>query len=187
MAVPFFLLLPLFHAFNPLSIASLVRVVAGLNRCGSFRIQQQAFHSGSGFWVRSSDQVPRYYCYSVNIGHGIRRGASFLFRSIKLNVSLRACAAFNRYIKITKNSEISKSAQSPVGGWHCRLSGVYDVGMSIASTSVMPEHGHRCRCKVRVCTRTPICSQSIAHPAAKFRHTPPDVVRRFVRPIGVGS
>jgi hypothetical protein len=49
MAVPFFLLLPLFHAFNPLSIASLVRVVAGLNRCGSFRIQQQAFHSGSGF------------------------------------------------------------------------------------------------------------------------------------------
>jgi hypothetical protein len=49
MAVPFFLLLPLFHAFNPLSIASLVRVDIGLNRCGSFRIQQQAFHSGSGF------------------------------------------------------------------------------------------------------------------------------------------
>jgi hypothetical protein len=49
MAVLFFFLLPLSHAFNPLSIASLVRVVAGLNRCGSFRIQQQAFHSGSGF------------------------------------------------------------------------------------------------------------------------------------------
>ena len=97
MAVPFFLLLPLLHAFNTLSIASLVRVVAGLNRCGPFRIQQQAFHSGSGCRVRSSDQVPRYNCYSVNIGHGIRREASFLFRSIKLNVSLRACAAFNRY------------------------------------------------------------------------------------------
>jgi len=33
------------HALNPLSIASLGRVVTGLNRCGAFRIQQQAFHS----------------------------------------------------------------------------------------------------------------------------------------------
>lgn len=121
MAVPFFLLLPLFHAFNPLSIASLVRVVAGLNRCGSFHIQQLVFHSGSELLFQSSDQVPCYYGYSINIGHGIRRGASFLFRFIKLNVSLRACSAFNRYIKITKFSEISKSAQSPVGYRVCMM------------------------------------------------------------------
>ena len=50
--------------------------------------------------------------------------------------------------------------------------------MSIASTSVTPEHGHRCRCKVRGSTHTPICSQGIAHPASKFRHTPPGIVRR---------
>lgn len=37
--------LPLSHTFNPLSIASLGRVVTGLNRCGAFRIQQQALHS----------------------------------------------------------------------------------------------------------------------------------------------
>jgi hypothetical protein len=48
MSVPFFFLLPLFHAFNPLSIASLVRVDIGLNRCGSFRIQQQVLHSDAG-------------------------------------------------------------------------------------------------------------------------------------------
>ena len=37
--------LPLSHAFNTLSIASLGRVVTGLNRCGVFRIQQQVLHS----------------------------------------------------------------------------------------------------------------------------------------------
>ena len=57
----------------------------------------------SGLLIR----VPPYNCYRVNIGHSIRRGASFLFQSIKLNVSLRACAAVNRYIKITKISETS--------------------------------------------------------------------------------
>jgi len=41
---------------------------------------------------------------------------AFGLTPIKLNVSLRACAAFNRYIKITKIFEITKSAQSPVGG-----------------------------------------------------------------------
>ena len=56
--------------------------------------------------------------------------------------------------------------------------------MSIASTSVTPEHGHRCRCKVRVSTRTPICSQGIAHQAAKFRHTLPGVVRGESDPSG---
>ncbi|WP_289744621.1 hypothetical protein [uncultured Duncaniella sp.] len=46
--MPLFLLLPLCHEINPLTIASLGRVVAGLSRCGVFRIQQQALHSDSG-------------------------------------------------------------------------------------------------------------------------------------------
>ena len=37
------------HAFNPLSIASLRRVVTGFNRCGVFRIQQQVLHSDAGY------------------------------------------------------------------------------------------------------------------------------------------
>lgn len=41
--------LPLFHVLNPLSIASLGRVVTGLNRCGVFRIQQQVLHSDAGY------------------------------------------------------------------------------------------------------------------------------------------
>ena len=41
--------LPLSHALNPLSIASLGRVVAGLNRCGAFRIQQQVLHSDAEY------------------------------------------------------------------------------------------------------------------------------------------
>lgn len=41
--------LPLSHAPNPLSIASLGRVVTGLNRCGAFRIQQQVLHSDAGY------------------------------------------------------------------------------------------------------------------------------------------
>lgn len=48
MAVPLFLPLPFCHEFNPLTIASLGRVVAGLNRCGTFRIQQQVLHSDAG-------------------------------------------------------------------------------------------------------------------------------------------
>lgn len=38
----------LYSGHNPLTIASLGRVVAGLSRCGAFRIQQQALHSDSG-------------------------------------------------------------------------------------------------------------------------------------------
>ena len=72
MAVPFFLLLPLFHAFNPLSIASLVRVVAGLNRCGSFRIQQQVLHSDAGNSVPVFlIEVPLFIRYRLNVRHGI--------------------------------------------------------------------------------------------------------------------
>lgn len=43
--------LPLSHVLNPLSIASLRRVVTGLNRCGAFRIQQQVLHSDAESYV----------------------------------------------------------------------------------------------------------------------------------------
>ena len=48
---------------------------------------------------------------------------------------------------------------------------VWCMCVPIASTSVTPEHRHRCRCKARASTRTPICSQGIAHSATKLRHT----------------
>lgn len=61
---------------------------------------------------------------------------------------------------------------------------VWCMCVSRASTSVTPEHRHRCRCKARASTRTPICSQCFAHPVAKFRHTPPGVVRGKSDPSG---
>lgn len=78
-----------------------------------------------------------------NIGLCIRRGASFHFRAIKLNVSLSVCEALNRYIKIRKIFEDSKSAQIPISGgrlvsysvYNVSYS-VYNVGVSIAATRV---------------------------------------------------
>lgn len=58
MAVPLFLPLPFCHEFNPLTIASLGRIVAGLNRCGTFRIQQQVLHSDAGVCVPTFPVVP---------------------------------------------------------------------------------------------------------------------------------
>ena len=52
--------LPLSHAFNPLSIASLGRVVTGLNRCGAFRIQQQVLHSDAGYSFPVFPVVPLF-------------------------------------------------------------------------------------------------------------------------------
>ena len=52
--------LPLSHALNPLSIASLGRVVTGLNCCGAFRIQQQAFHSDAETCVSVFPVVPLF-------------------------------------------------------------------------------------------------------------------------------
>lgn len=107
--------LPLFHALNPLSIASLGRVVAGLNRCSAFRIQQQVLHSDAETVFRSF--LWYLFFFSLrNIGACIRPGASFHFRAIKLNVSLSVCVALNRYIKIRKIFEDSKSAQIPISG-----------------------------------------------------------------------
>lgn len=91
--------LPLFHALNTFSIASLGQVVAGLNRCGAFRIQQQVLHSDAGNFFPVFPVVPLFFS-SRNIGFCIRPGASFHFRAIKLNVSLSVCGALNRHIKI---------------------------------------------------------------------------------------
>ena len=52
--------LPLSHAFNPLSIASLGRVVTGLNRCGEFRIQQLVLHSDAETCVSVFPVVPLF-------------------------------------------------------------------------------------------------------------------------------
>lgn len=38
---------------------------------------------------------------------------------------------------------------------------VWRMCVSIVSTSVTPEYEHRCRCKARASTRTPICSQCL--------------------------
>lgn len=107
--------LPLSHAFNPLSIASLGRVITGLSRCGAFRIQQQVLHSDAGYSFPVFPVVPLFFSL-FNIGLYIRQGASFHFRAIKLNVSLSVCVALNRYIKIRKIFEDSKSAQIPIRG-----------------------------------------------------------------------
>lgn len=53
--------LPLFHVLNPLSIASLGRVVTGLNRCGVFRIQQQVLHSDAETFFPDFPVVPLFF------------------------------------------------------------------------------------------------------------------------------
>lgn len=97
--------LPLSHAFNPLSIASLGRVVTGLNRCGVFRIQQQVLHSDAGNCVPVFlIEVPLFIRYRLNIRHGIHRRTSFQARYIKMNVSLLICSAINQSLhKDNKN------------------------------------------------------------------------------------
>ena len=75
MAVPLFLPLPFCYEFNPLTIASLRRVVAGLNRCGTFRIQQQVLHSDAGNSVPVFlIEVPLFIRYRLNVRHGIHSG-----------------------------------------------------------------------------------------------------------------
>lgn len=53
--------LPLFHALNTFSIASLGRVVAGLNRCGAFRIQQLVLHNDAETCVTVFPMVPLFF------------------------------------------------------------------------------------------------------------------------------
>ena len=52
--------LPLSHALNPLSIASLGQVVTRLNRCGEFRIQQLVLHSDAETCVSVFPVVPLF-------------------------------------------------------------------------------------------------------------------------------
>lgn len=52
--------LQLSHVLNPLSIASLGRVVTGLNRCGVFRIQRQVLHSDSETCVSAFPVEPLF-------------------------------------------------------------------------------------------------------------------------------
>lgn len=52
--------LPLSHVLNQLSIASLGRVVTGLNRCGVFRIQRQVLHCDSETCVSAFPVVPLF-------------------------------------------------------------------------------------------------------------------------------
>ena len=80
-----------------------------------------------------------------NIGACIRPGASFHFQAIKLNVSLSVCVALNRYIKIRKIFEDSKSAQIPISGIHLVSYRVYDVGVAIAAIGVTLEYRYRHR------------------------------------------
>lgn len=75
---------------------------------------------------------------------------------LKLNVSLSVCVALNRYIKIRKIFEDSKSAQISANVFNLVSYPVYDVGVLIAATSVTLERRHRCQCKSRGQTRTPI-------------------------------
>ena len=74
MAVPLFLPLPFYYEFNPLTIASLRRVVAGLNRCGTFGIQRRFLHSDAGNYVPAFlIEVPLFICYRLNVRHDIHR------------------------------------------------------------------------------------------------------------------
>ena len=118
-------------------------------------------------WHPSESIVPVPVYKAERVASGLRCRQS-LHKDNKILRDFQICTISRRRLTL-----------SAIGCVRCRC-------VSIASTSVMPEHGHRCRCKVRASTRTPICSQGIAHPAAKFRHTLPGVVRRF-RPFGVGS
>lgn len=97
---------------------------------------------------RPSDCGTSFYFRCCNIVLCIRPGASFHFRAIKLNVSLSVCVALNCYIKIRKNFEDSKSAQISASVVNLVSYCVYDVGVSIAATSVTFEYKHRHRCKV---------------------------------------
>ncbi len=56
------------HAFNPLSIASLRRVVTEFNRCGAFRIQQQALHSDAGYSFPVFPVVPLFLFVAQYLG-----------------------------------------------------------------------------------------------------------------------
>lgn len=61
---------------------------------------------------------------------------------------------------------------------------VYDVGVSIASTSVTPEHRYRCRCKRRVSTRTPIGFAMLCASGCEFQAHTVGVVHQLSDLVG---
>lgn len=147
--------LPLFLVLNPLSIASLGRVVTGLNRCSAFRIQQQVLHSDAGTFFPVFPVEPLLlFIAQYRALHP--SGSIVPFPGYKVERVAFGMQALNRYIKIRKFFEDSKSAQIPISDAHLVSYCVYDVGVSINATSVTLQYKHRHRCKRRVCTRTPI-------------------------------
>lgn len=107
--------LPLSHVLNPLSIASLGRVVTGLNRCGSFRIQQQVLHSDAGNCVPVFPGVPLFLFVAQY--RGLHPSGSIVpFPGYKVERVAFGMQALNRYIKIRKIFEDPKSAQIPISG-----------------------------------------------------------------------
>lgn len=147
--------LPLSHVLNPLSIASLGRVVTGLNRCGSFRIQQQVLHSDAGNCVPVFPGVPLFLFVAQY--RGLHPSGSIVpFPGYKVERVAFGMQALNRYIKIRKIFEDPKYAQIPISGVHLVSHRVYGIGVLIAAIRVTLEYRHRHRCKCRVYTRTPI-------------------------------
>lgn len=100
------------------------------------------------------------------------RETSFQARYIKMNVSRPVCSAINRYIKITKFSEISKSTQISASVFNLVSYPVYDVGVTKAATSISLEQRHRCQCKSRVHTGTLIGFAILSSSGCEFQaHT----------------
>lgn len=150
--------LPLSHVLNPLSIASLERVVAGLNRCGAFRIQQQVLHSDAEYSFPVFLVVPLFLFVAQY--RALHPSGSIVpfpgYKVERVAFGMLCHQSINRYIKITKFFEDSKSAQISANVFNLVSYSVYDVGVSITATSVTLEYKYRHRCKRRECTRTPI-------------------------------
>ena len=147
--------LPLSHAFNPLSIAFLRRVVAGLNRYGAFRIQQQSLHSDAETCV-SVFPVEPLFLFIAQYRALHPSGSIVPFPGYKVERVAFGMRGSQSLHKDTKIFEDSKSAQIPSAEDHLVSYCVYDVGVSIAATSFTLEYRHRHRCKCRVCPHTPI-------------------------------
>ena len=145
--------LPLSHAFNPLSIASLRRVVTGLNCCGAFLIQQQVLHSDAGYSFPVFPVVPLFlFVAQYRALHP--SGSIVPFPGYKVERVAFGMLGSQSLHKDTKNFRgFQIRTNSRQCGQSCQL---LCVGVEIAATSVPLEHRHRHRCKCRVCTRTPI-------------------------------
>lgn len=141
------------HVLNPLSIASLGRVVTGLNRCGVFRIQQQVLHSDAGYSFPVFPVVPLFLFVAQY--WGLHPSGSIVpfpgYKVERVAFGMRGPQSLYKDTKIFRGFQIRTNSRQC--GQSCQL---LCVGVEIAATSVPLEHRHRHRCKHRVCTRTPI-------------------------------